>query len=161
VVPSASVLGRAYPELLPGYRRLYQSERRSGMPDVRYLARLDGRCREALSRYRLPGRMPLHIFRGMVPTYTAASVLLEHKGFEQGEPGGGQGPLARAGLAVARWAQGRLSRQRGKQAWRLIESDLDMLVRGKLLQEIPDLHADAFAAVEECYARICGPERRE
>jgi DNA repair photolyase len=150
-----AVLARSYPALLPGYRKLFQMDRSSGIPDTRYFQRLDGRCRIALARHGMPGRMPLRIFHGLVPTYTELSVLLEHRGFERGEPGGGQGPLARAGWAVGQWAQARLSRQRSKHAFRLVESELAMLVRSQQLREIPNLLSSLFSDVEECFARVC------
>jgi DNA repair photolyase len=152
-----AVLERAHPDLVPGYRKLYAAGLRSGAPDRRYLERLDGRCRAALAKHGMPGRMPWHIFHGLVPTYTELAVLLEHRGFARGEPGGGGGALARAGLAVAEWASARLARQRGKQAFRLVESELHLLMRGRQLHDIPGLDPSRFADVEACYADVCRP----
>ena len=147
-----AVLARHYPELLPGYQKLYSADRSSGTPDLRYFARLDGRCRAALARHAMPGRMPRRIFHGLVPSYTEVSVLLEHRGFERGEAGGGYGPLARAGQAIAEWARGRLARQRSRHAFRLVESELDMLMRGHQQGEIPGLDPAMHPDVEACYA---------
>jgi DNA repair photolyase len=147
-----AVLARHHPELLPGYRKLYSADHGSGAPDPRYVARLDGRCRAALARHAMPGRMPQHIFHGLVPSYTEVSVLLEHRGFQRGEAGGGHGPLARAGSAVADWARGRLARQRSKQAFRLVESELDMLMRSHQLGDIPGLVPAVYPDLEACYA---------
>ncbi len=147
-----AVLGRHCPELLPGYHQLYAAARASGAPDPRYIARLDRRCRAAWARHTMPGRMPQHVFHGHVPSYTEVSVLLEHRGFERGEAGGGHGPLARAGQAIAEWARGRLARQRSKQAFRLVESELDMLMRSRRLTEIPGLLPAVYPDVEACYA---------
>jgi DNA repair photolyase len=153
-----SVLARHYPDLFPGYHKLYSAERPSGTPDLRYFARLDSRCRAALAHHGIPGRMPQHIFHGLVPSYTEVSVLLEHRGFERGEPGGGYGLLARAGQAIAEWARGRLSRQRSKQAFRLVESELDMLMRSHQLGEIPGLDPAVYPDVEACYAMALPPQ---
>jgi DNA repair photolyase len=147
-----AVLESAYPELVVGYGRLFHAERASGIPDPRYLERLDRRCREALAKQGMPGRMPWRLFHGLVPAYTELAVLLEHRGFERGEPAGGQGSLGRAGWAIAEWARARLAHQRSKHAFRLVESELAMLVRSQRLCEIPGLGARVFVDVEECFA---------
>jgi hypothetical protein len=149
-----AVLERTYPELVPGYRKLFSVERASGLPDPVYLDRLDGRCRAALARHAMPGRMPQHIFHGLVPTYAELAVLLEHRGFARGEPGGSRGLLARAGQAIAEWARARLGRQRGKRAYRLVESELDLITRSRQLGDIPGLAPAAFADVEACYQML-------
>jgi hypothetical protein len=154
-----AVLERGYPELVTGYRKLFSATRASGVPDPRYLERLDGRCRAALANHAMPGRMPQHLFHGLVPCYTELSVLLEHRGFARGEPGGGHGALARAGMAVATWARDRLARQRGTQAFRLVESELDMLMRGHRLGEVPGLVPAVYPDVEACYAMLVSPNR--
>ena len=82
------MLAREYADLLPGYRKLYAAELPSGIPDPRYLERLSSRIRAALSEHAIPGRIPRRLFAGLVPRYTEVSVLLEHRGFERGEPGG-------------------------------------------------------------------------
>jgi len=153
-----AVLARSYPELVSGYHKLYSAERASGIPDLRYFERLDQRCRGALAHHGMPGRMPRRIFTRLVPSYTELSVLLEHRGFERGEPGGGSGTLARAGVAIAQWARARLARQRSKQAFRLVESELDMLMRSRQLAEIPGLAPAVFADVEACYALSIAPD---
>jgi hypothetical protein len=146
-----AVLEREHPSLLDGYRKLYRAGRASGAPDPRYLERLDARCRAALAGQGMPGRMPWHLFHGLVPIYTELSVLLEHRGFERGEPGGGRGPLAGAGQAVAAWASTRLARQRGRDAFRLVEAEFDMLMRSRQLGDIPGLDTGVLADVEACY----------
>jgi hypothetical protein len=142
---------------LPGYGKLYESGRASGTPDGRYLERLDRRCRDALAAQGMPGRMPAHVFHGLLPTYAELAVLLEHRGFARGEPGNGQGPLARAGNAIAAWAHDRLARQRGQHAFRQVESELAMLIRGRQLRDIPGLSPRVHADVEECFAHVCRP----
>lgn len=151
-----ALLAQHHPELVPGYRKLFAAGRASGTPDARYLARLDDRCRTTLALHHMPGRMPWPIFHRLVPTYTEVAVLLEHRGFVRGEAGDGRGPLARAGWAIAEWARGRLARQRSKQAYRLVESELDMLMRSRQLREIPNLDPAALTDVEACYAQACG-----
>jgi DNA repair photolyase len=152
-----ALLEREYPDLLFGYRKLYASGRASGTPDGRYLERLDRRCRDVLAAQGMPGRMPAHVFHGLLPTYAELAVLLEHRGFARGEPGNGQGPLARAGNAIAAWARGRLARQRGRHAFRQVESELDMLIRGRQLLDISGLSPRVFADVEDCFAQVCRP----
>ena len=154
-----AVLNRAYPDLVPGYQKLFRSDRASGIPDPRYLERLDGRCRAALAQHQMPGRMPWRLFRGLVPLYTELAVLLGHRGFERGEPGGGQGRLACAGMAIAQWARARLAHQRGKDGFRLVESELALLVRSRQLHEIPELDRSLFPEVEEIFAQICRPRQ--
>jgi DNA repair photolyase len=144
-----AVLGREYPELLPGYQKLYRENRASGAPDPRYGDRLYHRCRERQDKHGLPGRMPRRLFHGLVPSYTELSVLLEHRGYERKETGGMNGRLARAGQAVGAWAKARLGRLRGKNAFREVESELDFLIRSQRLCEIPDLPASAIPDVEE------------
>jgi hypothetical protein len=90
-------LERHFSDLVPGYHKLFAAGGDAGAGDPRYLARLDQRCRAAPAEGRMPGRMPQAIFRGLVPTYTEPAVLIEHRGFERGEPGGGRGALAQAG----------------------------------------------------------------
>jgi DNA repair photolyase len=149
------VLRAAYPDLGGGYERLYAGERPSGIPLRGYLERLEERGREALAEYGMPGRMPRRLFDGLLPTYAEVGVLLEHRGFENGEPPG-RGRLARAGWAVQEWARGRLAHLRQRDAFRLVEADLEMLVRSGALADVPGLQADVRPVVEEIFARVSG-----
>ena len=45
----------------------------------------------------------------------------------------------------------RLGRQRGKHAFRAVETELDLLMRTGQLGEIADLDPRLFAEVESCY----------
>jgi DNA repair photolyase len=146
-----AALAREFPELVPGYQKLYREDRPSGAPDARYSERLYRRCRELQDQHDLLGRMPQRLFHGLVPLYTELSVLLEHRGYQRKETGGPNGRLARAGQAVAVWARARLARQRGKNAFREVESELGFLVRGHRLAEIPDLEASVIPEVEEVF----------
>jgi hypothetical protein len=149
-----TLLRNHYPDLLSGYQKLFESERASGIPDLRYVGRLDKRIRSALAKHRMPGRMPHRLFTGVVPLYTEISVLLEHRGFERGEPGDRTGPLTRTGFALAQWAHERLGHQRGKDGFRLIESELMFLARSGRLGEIPGLAPSALAALEVLLAEV-------
>ncbi len=149
-----AVLARHFPDLMPGYQRLFREARASGMPDSRYLERLNARTRAALQAHHLPGRMPARLFHGLVPLYTELAVRLEHRGFERGEPAGG--PLARAGWAIGQWARARLNRQRGKDAYRLVESELALLVHSHQLGQIPDLNTGVIPEVEQVFAAVTG-----
>jgi DNA repair photolyase len=144
-----AVLAREFPELAPGYQKLYREDRPSGMPDSRYSERLYRRCRELQDQHHLPGRMPQRLFHGLVPLYTELSVLLEHRGYECKESGGLNGRLARAGQAVGAWARTRLGRLRGKNAFREVETELRFLIRGQRLRDIPDLDEGVIPEVEE------------
>lgn len=151
-----ALLGKHFPDLLPGYQRLFREARASGMPDGRYGERLDVRGRAVLKARQMPGRMPARLFHDLVPLYTEVAVRLEHRGFERGEPGGGRGALARAGWAIGQWARDRLNRQRGKNAYRLVESELALLVHSRQLQHIADLDARVIPDVEDVFAESSG-----
>lgn len=153
-----ATLARTHADLVPGYRKLFQSDRVSGMPDPRYLGRVDERFRAALAANQMPARMPQHVFHRMIPLYSEVSVLLEHRGWLAGEDAGAHDRLARAGWAIAGWARARLGRQRAKDAYRLVEAELAMLVRSRQLCEIPDLAPAAWADVETCFAQACSSE---
>jgi DNA repair photolyase len=150
-----AVLARNYPDLVAGYQRLFSANRASGTPDVRYSNRLDGRFRAALAAHHMPARMPQRVFHGLVPLYAELAVLLEHKSWQGGEAGADRGRLADAGQAIAEWARTRLGRQRGRDAFRLVEAELAMLVRSGQLREIPNLDARLFPDVEACFAMAC------
>jgi DNA repair photolyase len=154
-----AVLANYYPDLAAGYAKLFASNRASGIPDVRYLDRVDQRFRAALAVHAMPARMPHAVFHGLVPLYTEVTVLLEHRGWQRGEPGGNTGRLARAGWAIAQWAQARLGRQRGKNAFREVESEFAMLVRSQQLREIAGLDHDCIADAEDCLA-CCSAGRK-
>ena len=64
------------------------------------------------------------------------------------------GRLARAGQAVGAWARARLSRLRGKNAFREVESELSFLVRSQRLCEIPDLETSAIPDAEEIFRSL-------
>jgi DNA repair photolyase len=147
-----AVLRTAFPTLADGYARLYAAERRSGVPMRRYLERLEGRGRAALAEHDMPGRIPRRLFQGQLPTYAEVGVLLEHRGFDAGEPLGG-GPLAHAGWALQEWARQRLGRLRQRDAFRLVEAELGALVRDGALAQVPGLSADVVPVVEEIFAR--------
>jgi hypothetical protein len=119
----------------------------------------DQRFRAALAVHAMPARMPHAVFHGLVPLYTEVAVLLEHRGWQRGEPGGNTGRLARAGWAIAQWAHARLGRQRGKNVFREVESEFAMLVRSQELREIDGLDPACMGDVEECLA-CCSPRRK-
>jgi DNA repair photolyase len=148
-----AVLERNHPDLVPGYQKLFQANRSSGVPDVRYLERVDQRFRTALALHQMPARMPQSVFHGIVPLYTEVAILLEHRGWQLGETADGQGLLTQAGWAIAKWARARLAHQRGKDGYRLLESELAMLLRSRQLSEIPDLRPETFTEVEAAFAK--------
>ncbi|MBN2197148.1 MAG: radical SAM protein [Polyangiaceae bacterium] len=130
-----AAIERHHPELVAGYQRLYAEHRSSGSPDARYSVRLEERCRAALATSGLPGRIPWRLFHGKLPLYAELGVLLEHRGFEQGERGWSGGRLTRAGMAIQLWAHQRLGRTRSHAAYREVESELVWLSRMGTLTE--------------------------
>jgi hypothetical protein len=98
-------------------------------------------------------------FLGLVPLYTEVAVLLEHRGYERGEAGGGAGRLRRAGGALGEWARNRLAQQRGQDAFRLVESEMVLLVRSQRLHEIPGLDRDVVADVAQLAGEVIGAGR--
>lgn len=148
------LIQQRYPELWPGYQRLFRFHHPSGMPQQGYAERLDRRYREALLHYSLPGRMPWRLFHGFVPLYTELAVLLEHHGYQQGETLGHPGVFSRSGWAVSQWAQKRLSHQRSKSAYRLVESELIMLIHSRQFQEIPHLDPESIPSILEIFKQV-------
>lgn len=71
-------LRASYPSLVPHYEGLYAEERPSGSPRRDYAAGLHRRATAALTAAGLPARMPHAIFRGRLPAYDEADVLLQH-----------------------------------------------------------------------------------
>lgn len=151
-----AALERHHPALLPGYRRLYREGRASGAPDARYAERLARRSAEALAASGLPGRIPWRLFRGQLPLYAELGVLLEHRGHEEGEPGWGDGPSARAGMAVQLWARERLGRTRSQTAFREVESELLWLARMGTLAEAVGVEPEMGGVMDEVLGRILG-----
>ena len=130
------LLSRYWPELLAGYDRAYSRGLPSGAPDPRFTQKLVRRYSEALSKYGLPARIPRATFRGFVPIYTEAAVLLEH--VEAGAAlTGKQLDLARSGHVLAQWAHKRLvelGRRKGF-SYRDVEAEfLSRLAEGSLCQ---------------------------
>jgi len=154
-----ALLRKAYPELIPAYTRLYQSNRASGAPDPRYLDRLYAAFREAHLHYGIPGRIPHRVFRGMVPLYTEVAVLLEHRGFEMGDAAGAQGNFARGCWGIGKWARTRLGKLRGKHAFREVEAEFGMLIRSDLLSVIPELDPRVYPDVVEIYKSVIKTDR--
>ncbi len=152
-------LERHDPDLLPGYRRLYREGRASGAPDRRYAARLERRAADALAASGLPGRIPWRLFHRQLPLYAELGVLLEHRGYEAGEDGAGDGPSARAGMAVQLWARERLGRTRSRTAFREVESELVWLARMGTLAEAVGVEPAMGVVMDEVLGRILGQRR--
>jgi DNA repair photolyase len=152
-----ALLRRSYPELIPAYDRLYQANRASGSPDPRYMARLYACFREAHIHYRIPGRIPHRLFKGLLPLYTEVAVLLEHRGFFEGDIAGPQGPYARGCWGIGKWARTRLGKLRGKNAYRAVEAEFGMLIRSQLLSVIPELDPALYNDVADLYAAATAP----
>ncbi|MGC4068630.1 MAG: radical SAM protein [Polyangiaceae bacterium] len=143
-------LRRWWPELVPGYDRAYASNRASGAPDARWTRKLTQRFAEALAKYGLPSRIPRAVFRGAVPVYTEASVLLEHieaAALLEGR----RVPLMAAGFALAQWARKRLnfvSRRKGG-SYRDVEAEFFSRLSDGSLLEIEGMTAPALDRLRE------------
>jgi len=150
---------RAYhPEHIDGYGVVYRANRPSGAGDGRYYRRINRRYADALARYGLRGRIPRVLFRGLMPRYAEAAVLMEHREFEQSlasaDPCGQPGPLARAGIALQRWARGRFAANRRRSYdWRGVELELAVMVADRSVLGLPQLHADALPILEEVFSK--------
>lgn len=117
-----------WPSLVPGYDRAYGRNLASGAPDRRYTEKLTARFAQALSKVRLPARIPRSLFRGMVPQYTEASVLLEHAEIEATLRGVPCVP-SQSGYALAKWAHQRLVAITRRKGFSYKDVETEFLVR--------------------------------
>lgn len=139
-----------WPELIPGYQRAYARELTSGAPDRRYHEKITSRFAEALASCKLPARIPRHVFRGFVPLYTEASVLLEHaeaaallRGMRR--------PLAQSGYRLAKWAHGRLVAVLRRRGYSFRDVELEFLerLRDGSLPQVAGISAEAYAEIQQ------------
>ena len=144
------------PSLLPGYRRVYREERRSGAPDREYLRRVDDRFVEALVRRGMPSRMPRRLFGGLMPQYAEVAVLLEHRDESDRLAGRRGRRLAGAGMAIQKWARtelGRRSRRRGFD-YRVLEGEFRQMVGDGTIGELEGVSGYAVGAIVELVATL-------
>jgi hypothetical protein len=135
------VIHANYPDLLPGYDRLYREARPSGQGVASYYARVDARFCAALGRRRLPGRIPRRLFHGRIPLYSEAGVLLEHRGFELDASAPAREPerrstsrgqeLARAGMAIQQWARRTIARRGRAKGFVIGELEAEFLAMSR------------------------------
>ena len=151
-----AAIREGHAELVPGYERLYRQQRPSGQGVGSYYARVDERFRGALARHGLPGRIPRRLFRGLLPLYAEAGVLLEHRGFalgasvmQQARTDGavarGQ-ELARSGMAVQQWARQAIARRGRSKEFSVakLEAEFRAMVHDGSLAEACGLSAFAL-----------------
>lgn len=149
-----AVIREHHAEHTDGYDVVYRANRRSGAGDPRYYRRINRRYANALSRCGLPGRIPRALFRGLIPRYAEAAVLLEHRELEQSlrssDPCGPTGRLAHAGLALQRWARERFAKNRRRAYdWRAVELELEAMVADRTVLSLPGMVADALPILDE------------
>lgn len=144
------VVAAHHAELLEGYHKVYRVERPSGAPDLRYMARVDARFREALARHGLPGRMPRAIFTGWLPAYQEVAVLLEHTAYNLGFQHPDAARLTASGWAIQEWARrivGKAGRKKGF-SYRQVEHQFAEMVTGGDLRKVPGVWSGALPHVE-------------
>lgn len=148
-----SALERYDPSMLDGYRRLYRDGRRSGTGDARYYARLERRFQSARCQYQMPGRMPRHLFRGLIPLYSEVAVLLEHEAFARSCEGRPARHLEEACWSLQQWSRARLSKDRRLLAHELERELLSMLDDGSV-RSLPNMTGDAVEVIRRIVAEI-------
>jgi DNA repair photolyase len=133
------------PELCHGYDIAYAEARPSGAPDARFSRKITQRFAESLANANLPARIPRDVFRGYVPVYTEASVLLEHE--ECAARLRGQSRiLMKSGHAIAQWAHTRLialTRRKGF-SYKDVEVEFLSRIRDGSLVELPNVSREAL-----------------
>jgi len=151
-----AVLTEHHPDLVEGYRRAYSRDHASGVPDHRYLARVDKRFAAALARHKLPGRPPRRLFQGLMPLYAEVGVLLEHREFERHQAGTLGGGLGRAGRAIQGWARQEFTKRGRRKAFdsTVLDGELRAMVDGGTLQQLPGVTAEAAALVRSWVADL-------
>jgi len=140
-----------YPDLVAGYEKVFRDDRQSGAADGRYYARLEARFQTSLRNWKLPGRVPHRLFRGLMPLYAEVSVLLEHLEFEGKLHGTVRSDLARTGMAIQQWARSRLSRNARVKGYdaSAVEREFRSSVEDGTLLQVPGVAQSAFPAVRE------------
>jgi len=155
-----ALLRDQYPELVDGYLRVYRSNRPSGIPDPRYLDRLERRFRAALLRHGIPSRPPHPLFRGLMPCYAEVGVRLEHQAVElcsQGRPGLS---LGRAGFAIQAWARDRISTLGRRKGFHHshVEAEFRERLQDGSIAELLGLQRSALQAARELCPRAGASE---
>lgn len=142
------LLRAQWQHLLRGYDRAYGRNLASGAPDARYSAKITRRFAEALAKFPLPSRIPRAVFAGRVPSYTEASVLLEHLDAEA-HLRGEVSRLWDSGQRLALWAKKRLSaRRRGRAGdYSDVEREFADRLRDGSLCEIDGFEPQALHAL--------------
>jgi DNA repair photolyase len=146
-----AVLRAHHAELVPGYERAYRSNRASGVPDPRYLARVDARFAAALGRHGLPGRPPRRLFTGLMPLYAEAAVLLEHRDFELQQAGAPGGRLGQSGHAIQHWARQSFAKRGRRKTFNgtILEAEFRAMVAADTLHELPGVTPAAATVVRD------------
>jgi DNA repair photolyase len=146
-----AVLQEHHPGIVEGYRRLFAHALPSGVPDPRYLHRVEQRFAEAVRRHRLPSRVPHAVFAGLVPRYTELALLLEHREQADRLAGLKPPPLGRAGMTIQGWARKQLGqRARCKGfSWLVLEREFIELLEEGRLGEIEGMPTAAVPIAEE------------
>ncbi len=139
-----------HPDLIHGYRTVYQADLASGAPDPRYGQRVTDRFHAALQRHGLPDRVPRHVFANLLPQYAEAAVLLEHRQHELERQGGRAPWLGRSGQALQRWAVSALrglGRSRGPGAWQQVEQRFRELIQRRELGHVDGMDTRSLSEI--------------
>lgn len=132
-----AAVARIRPDLLPGYEKVYRSDRQSGVANPIYYQRVAARFKQALARHAMPAVLPLDVWRGFVPRYVEVALRLDHEvGFlDDGTPRARH--LWDAASTLLTWAHARRLARRGPERWRDVERELwDHVRRGDVSRHI-------------------------
>jgi DNA repair photolyase len=147
-------LRRRFPQHLSGYQRLFRAIGPSGAGDGRYYQRVEQRFRRALSLHAMAARPPRRLFCGLIPRYTEAAVLLEHRHYElagEGRPGH---DLCNAGYAIQKWARSRFAAKRSRTYdYRAVEQEFRASVDDRSVLALPGMTDEALPVMEQVLFR--------
>lgn len=123
-----ALLRSGWPHLVAGYDRAYGKNLASGAADPRYTNKLTLRFAEALTKAKLPARIPRTVFTGLLPLYAEASVLLEHAE-NAAMLQGIRRPLGSSWVALGQWARKRVTQLQRRRGFRYQEIECEFLDR--------------------------------
>lgn len=93
-----------FPQQVENILKLYQSNDPYGGAHPAYYAKIDAAFHGLARKYRLPFRIPQALFKGGVPNYTEAAILLAHIGDYLWARGVRRKAYQFAGYAIQKWA---------------------------------------------------------
>ena len=97
------------------------------------------------------GRIPRHLFAGLVPRYTEIAVLLEHHEMKRRCQGKRRQGLERSGYAIQQWAQ-----QQWAKRWRrktfntgVLEREFEAMVQDGSIANLPGIRRTALPVIAD------------